>query len=65
MIPYFQDADLYNADKLKENCLTFMASNFNQVVQTKDWELLCKAEGGQKVLEVSRAIAKIQVSSKK
>lgn len=35
-------ADMYACPDLKSNCLNFIASNFDQVMQTKDWIQLCK-----------------------
>lgn len=66
VVDYLQDADLHNANILKNKCLTFIASNYNQVAQTENWERMCLKGGGKLMVEVTRAIAsKFQASKKR
>lgn len=58
---FLRAADQHNASKLKGDCLTFMASNFSQVVKTEDWKQFCIDEG-ELVAEVTCAIGKLLVS---
>ena len=59
-------ADMHNAAVLKESCLKFMAAHFADVVNTSPWEELCKSgDGGDLVVEATRAIAKYIEAEKK
>lgn len=62
-VNYLQIADLHSANTLKARCLTFITSNFSQVVQTEAWEQLCNDKS--EIVEVTRAVGNILASQKK
>ena len=66
VVSYLRVAHLHGAAVLKESCLTFIAKNLVFLVNSSEWEELCKSgNSGDLVVEVTRAIAKYMQAEKK
>ncbi|KAH9403207.1 hypothetical protein TYRP_015085 [Tyrophagus putrescentiae] len=66
VIPRLKVAALHGAAVLKESCLAFIAKNLVYLVNSSEWEELCKSgNSGDLMVEVTRAIAKYMQAGKK
>ncbi len=57
-------ADLHNASNLRDNCLAFMASNFNNVLLSQGWQQMCKTDG-EKTAKLCCAVSSILCPKRK
>ncbi len=55
-------ANLHNAQKLKESCLSLIVTNYSEIVKTEHWEKFCKVATTKEIVKITRAFGEIQVS---